>query len=186
MGRARAWNLPSRPVVAMLVMFVMALAVDGTNSTLRDFGIWYPYEPANWLRLVTGLLTGISLAALLCYLLATTLWKHGDWQSATVRDLPEVALLVALQAPFALAVLSGLDVLYSPISLLLVLAAVGVFLAMSLAMLTMVRRRDQSYRSWTELQWPLAAALVVALAMIWVLAGGRFLLERWIGIPPML
>ncbi len=186
MGRVRAWNLPSRPVVGLLVAFVVALAIDGLNSTLRDFGIWYPYEPANWLRLVTGLLTGISLATLLCYLLATTLWKHGNWQAATVRDLPEVALLVLLQAPFALAVLSGLGLLFTPISILLVLAAIGVFLAMSLAMVTMVRRRDQSYRSWTELQRPLATSLLVALLMIGALAGGRFLLEWWIGIPPML
>lgn len=186
MGRARAWSLPSRSVLALLVAFVVALAIDGTNSTLRDFGIWYPYEPANWLRLVTGLLTGISLAVLLCYLLATTLWKNGDWQSATVRNVPEVALLVALQAPFVLAVLSGLGVLFTPISILLVLAAIGVFLSMALAMLTMLRRRDQTYRTGSELQWPLAAALVAALAVIGALAGGRFLLEWWIGIPPML
>lgn len=186
MGRARAWNLPSRPVTALLVLFVVALAIDGTNSTLRDFGIWYPYEPANWLRLVTGLLTGISLAALLCYLLATTLWKHGDWQAATVRDVPEVGILVALQVPFALAVVSGMGILYTPISIMLILAAIGVFVAMALAVVTMLRRRDQTYRTNAELQWPLAASLVVALVMIWALAGGRFLLEWWIGIPPML
>jgi uncharacterized membrane protein len=186
MGRARAWGLPSRSVLALLAAFVLTLAVDGTNSTLRDFGLWYPYEPDNRLRLVTGLLTGIALAVILCHLLATTLWRHGNWRMATISGLPEVGLLVALQAPFALLVFSGLGVLFTPVAVLLVLAAIGVFLAMAVATLTMVRRRDQSYSSLADLQRPLAVSMVAAVLAIGALAGGRYLLEWWFQIPPML
>lgn len=186
LGRVRAWRNPSRLVVALLAVFVLVLAIDGTNSTLRDFGLWYAYQPDNRLRLATGLLTGISLAVLLCYLLASTLWKDGDWNRATIQSVPELGGLVLLQVPFALAAASGLGILYVPVSVLLVLAAIGVFVAVAVAMLTMARRRDQSYRSFGELQRPLAAALLVALAVIGSLAGGRYLLEWWLGIPPML
>lgn len=186
MGRARAWRTSPPGVLVLLAGFVVVLAIDGSNSTLRDFGLWYAYEPDNRLRLLTGLLSGISLAALLCYLLATSLWRRGRWDLATVTAPLEVGLLVLLQVPFAVAVMSGFGMLYGPISLLLVLSAVGVFVTMALAMITLVRRRDQSYRSASELQWPLATALVAALLVIGALAGGRYLLEWWIGIPPML
>lgn len=186
MGRARAWRMPSRPVLATLAAFVLALALDGTNSTLRDFGLWHAYLPDNRLRLVTGLLTGIALAALLCHLVAITLWKQGDWRASTVRGLGEVSLLVVLQLPFGLAVMSGLGVLYAPIAVLLVLSALGVFLAMAVVMLAIVRRRDQSYRSLSELQPVLAVGLVVAVLTIGALAGGRYLLEAWLNIPPMI
>lgn len=184
--RVRAWGTLSRPVLAVLAIFVLALGIDGTNSTLRDLGLWYPYQPDNRLRLGTGLLTGISLAVLLCYLLATTMWRNGDWGRATVRGVPEVGWLVVLQAPFAAAILSGLGVIYTPVSLWLVIAAVVVFGSMALALLTIGRKRDQSYRSFTELQSPLAVAFALALIAIGSLAGARFLLEWWVGIPPML
>lgn len=184
--RVRAWGTLSRPVLTVLALFVLALAIDGTNSTLRDLGWWYPYQPDNRLRLGTGLLTGISLAVLLCYLLATTMWRNGDWSRATVRGVPEVGWLVLLQAPFAAAILSGLGVIYTPVALWLVIAAVVVFGSMALAMLTIVRKRDQSYRSFTELQSSLAVAFALALIAIGSLAGARFLLEWWVGIPPML
>ena len=186
MGRVRAWRTPSPSVLALLAGFVMVLAIDGGNSTMRDFGLWYAYEPDNRLRLLTGLLTGISLAALLCYLLATSLWRHGRWDTATVASPAEVGLLVVLQIPFAAAVMSGFGILYGPVSMLLALAAIGVFVAMALSILTLVRRRDQSYQSAAELQWPLATALLTALLVIGALAGGRYLLEWWIGIPPIL
>lgn len=186
MGRARAWRTPPPSVLALLAGFVLVLAIDGGNSTLRDFGLWYAYEPDNRLRLATGLLTGIALAALLCYLLATSLWRHGRWNTATITAPAEVVLLVALQVPFAIAVVSGFGILYGPISIVLVLSAIGVFVTMALSMLTLIRRRDQSYRSAAELQRPLAWALVAAVLVIGALAGGRYFLEWWIGIAPML
>ena len=186
MGRDRAWRMPSRPVLAALAAFVLALAVDGTNSTLRDFGLWHAYLPDNRLRLVTGLLTGIALAALLCHLVAITLWKQGDWRASTVRGLREIGLLTVMQAPFGFAVMSGLGVLYAPVAVLLVLSALGVFLAMAAVMLTILRRRDQSYRSLAELQPLLAVGLVLAVLTIGALAGGRYLLEAWLSIPPMI
>ena len=185
-GRFRAWGDLSRPVLVVLATFVGVLAIDGTNSTLRDFGVWYLYEPDNRLRLATGLLTGIALATLLCYLLATTVWRNGDWTVATVRGLPEVGLLVLLQGPLAAAVLSGMGVLFIPVSLWLVAAAAAVFVAMALALLTMIRRRDHAYRSFADLQAPLAASLVLALAAMGTLAGLRYALEWWLGVPPML
>ncbi|MDQ3692392.1 MAG: DUF2085 domain-containing protein [Chloroflexota bacterium] len=185
-GRLRAWGDLSRPVIIVLATFVGVLAIDGSNSTLRDFGLWYLYEPDNRVRLATGLLTGIALATLLCYLLANTVWRNGDWTVATVRGLPEVGLLVLLQVPLAAAVLSGMGVLFIPVSLWLVAAAVAVFVAMAFALLTMSRRRDHAYRSFAEMQAPLAASLVLALVAMGTLAGVRYALEWWIGVPPML
>ena len=38
MGRARAWGEFRRPVLVLLGLFVVMMGIDGSNSTLRDFG----------------------------------------------------------------------------------------------------------------------------------------------------
>ena len=52
------------------------MGLDGVNSTLMDFGYPYAYEPDNRLRLASGLLMGVTLGVMLCYLIGATLWAY--------------------------------------------------------------------------------------------------------------
>lgn len=65
-GRLRAGLLPRRPYLLVFGLFVAVWAMDGLNSYLTLFpGAPYLYEPQNRLRLVTGVLQGLALAAVL-------------------------------------------------------------------------------------------------------------------------
>ena len=65
-GRLRAGLLPRRPYLLVFGLFVAVWAMDGLNSYLTLFpGAPYLYEPQNRLRLVTGALQGLALAAVL-------------------------------------------------------------------------------------------------------------------------
>jgi uncharacterized membrane protein len=181
-GRLRAWRLPPRRAAAVLAAFVALLAVDGSNALLLDIGVGPVYPPDNRLRLATGLLTGITLAVALAYVLATTLWRRGDPRLAPVAGLREVGLLVLLQAPPAAAALSGWGLLYVPLTLLLVGSATVVVGSLVLASITLVRLRDGSYESVRDLHGVAAVALVVAVVVMGSIAGARFWAEQAFGI----
>ena len=79
--------LPPRPQLLMLGVFMLAWAVDGTNSFLALMELPHLYEPSNRLRLVTGALEGIVIAAVLLPALNMTLWRQpgpqrsiGNWR----------------------------------------------------------------------------------------------------------
>ena len=183
--RYRAFRLPPRRTMVALGLFVGAMAIDGTNSLLADLRLWHAYEPENGLRLATGLLTGVALAVVVCFLLATTLWREGRWDQAAVGGLGELGMVTAIQAPFALAVLSGVGPLYVPVVLLLLLSALAVVAALMLVVVVLAHGRERAFASVGQVQATATGALLLGALVMVAFAGGRFLLERWTGAPPL-
>ena len=183
--RYRVFGLPTIPAMGLLLGGVALLGFDGVNSLLLDLGIWHPYEPHNELRLATGLLTGVALAVAVCFLLSTTLWRRGFAGRRVVSGVGEVGLLVGVQVPFALLVLSGLGWLYVPVAVALLVSATAVVSALALVVLTILRRRDNSYDRLTQLDAAATGSLLVGLAVMALIAGGRFWLEHWTGAQPL-
>ena len=180
-----AWRLPNRPTLAMLGLFVLTLAVDGFNSTLVDMGLPHPYAPANRLRLATGLLTGVSLGVGVCYMLATTLWRTGRPRQATIAGLGELVVVVALQAPFALAALSGISALYAPLALLLMMSATAVVAALASVVVVLLRYPDRPFGTVRQASGVASASLLLAVGLIGAIAAGRFVLEHLTNAPPL-
>lgn len=183
--RFRPFRLPPARVMAILALFVAAMAVDGTNALLVDLGLPHPYGPDNRLRVATGLLTGVALATVLAFLIATTLWHDGEWRRAPIGGLRELAVVTALQIPLGFAVFSGFGVLYAPLALTLVLAAVLVVGALVLVVVVLVTRRERGFDAVGQLQVPMTAALLIGLVAMAGFAGGRVLLERLANVPPL-
>jgi uncharacterized membrane protein len=184
-GRLRAAKTPSILTVVVLGAFVGALAIDGTNSFLLDMILWHPYEPHNDLRLATGLLTGIALATVVAFLLASTLWRNPEASTRVVNGPRELVILVCLQAPFALACISGSGALFALLTLLLLVAAVLALTSIMLATVALFSRRDGTFATWTDLQGTAFVALLAALGVMALFGGGRFLLEHFMGPSPL-
>lgn len=184
-GRLRAFRLPPARVTALLALFVVAMAADGANSLLLDLGLAHPYTPDNRLRVATGLLTGVALATVLGFIVATTLWRQGDWHQAPIGGLRELAAVVALQLPLAAAVSSGEGSLYRPLAIVLLVSAVAVVGTLALVVLVLFGRRDRTYASGGQLQGLLTGALLLAVTLMAGFAAVRMLLERLVGAPPL-
>lgn len=184
-GRHRAAALPSWTTIAVLALFVGVMAVDGFNSLFLDMGWNNPYQPDNRLRLVTGMMTGVALAAAIFLLLGMVLWRRPRLSSRVVESPWEPFLLLTLQAPFALAVLSGASWLYVPLTLALLLTATAVVSAIGLVVAVMVRCADNSFENAGQLQGYAVAGLLIGLAAMATFGGGRFLLESLTGTPPL-
>jgi len=181
MGRHRAARLPSFPLMALLAMMVGLMAVDGFNSLLLDLGESHPYQPDNRLRLITGVGTGIALAVVFCYLFGVTLWNRPDMAQPvfTRRDL---VILIPAQAPFLILVMAGWGWTAPFLTVGLVLTAVLVIAALALIAIVLIRRLDYTFERTADLQATATTAVFVAVVLMALLSGGRFLLEHVTGM----
>lgn len=179
--RFRASAIPGWPVLGALAALVVIMAIDGFNSLFLDLGMRYLYEPQNWLRLVTGAGAGVALGATLLYLLGATVWERPGTESVVSwRDLGITALIWALVAGLFL---SGWGALYSVVSIGLVVAAVATICTIAYLMLTLTRMTNNRHHSFADLGAEGAVGITLGLIAVGLLAGGRFALEFWLGIP---
>lgn len=182
-GRFRSFRPPPASVLAILALFVAAMGIDGLNSLLVDLGRKPWYEPDNRLRVATGLLTGVALATVLCFLLATTLWRDGERGRAPIDGVRELIAVVALHVPVGVAVFTGAPVLFAPLALALVLSAVSVVGALVLIVLVLASGRERTFEGFGRLQVPMTVSLVIGLIVMAGFAGGRAFLETLSGGP---
>jgi uncharacterized membrane protein len=181
-GRCRSARFPSYPLAGLLALFVVALAIDGTNSFLRDMGMWHPYLPHNAFRLTTGIATGVTLAVVMCYLLAISIWREPRVGERPI-EWSDLGWLLILNVPLALLAVSGLGVFYPIMGTLLLVSATAVVSILALVSLVILRRVDYSFDSVIDLQGYAATALLLGIGGMAALSAGRFLLEWWLKIP---
>ncbi len=166
-GRHRAAAFPPRRITALLVGFVGLMAADGANALFYDLTWPHLYTPDLRLRLASGLLTGLAMAALLVPAANGTLWRriHLVPSLAGARDLLG-ALFVC--GAFYLLVDARPALLYYPVA---IIGIVGLLLEMFLINLILVltiSRRIGVADSWRD---ALAPATVAAVLIIAELAG---------------
>lgn len=179
--RFRPSGLPAWPIVAMLALGGVAMAADGFNSLFLDLRYWHPYEPRNWLRVVTGAGAGFALGATLAYLIGASLWA--DFRNEAVATWRDLAFGIVLWAPFGLALWSGWGALYPIVAMLLVVTAVGTICTIAYLMLVLTRATNNRHVSFADMNIEGAVGIVLGLFVVALLACGRFALEHWFGIP---
>ncbi len=181
--RLRSARVPSRPVLAVMAVCVLALGVDGFNGLLVDLRFQSPYEPSNLLRLATGVLGGASLGVALGHLFASSIWARVDRRQAVVTRPAELVVPIGASSAISALALMNLPLLYAPFAVGLLLAAIGVFWVLAITVLALVTDRGWSCRAWGDLA-PLAlASFFAAIATICALASLRFAAEQLLGLP---
>ncbi len=110
-------GIPSRLKIAVLSLFCAAFIVDGINSSLTLLpGIEPFYQPDNRLRLITGLLFGISLANLILPLWHQTLWTEAEPRPVLDRWI-DLVVLILMAAAVGTLILLDIPFLYYPIAI---------------------------------------------------------------------
>ncbi|HZT05583.1 MAG TPA: DUF2085 domain-containing protein [Chloroflexota bacterium] len=77
-GGARRTALPSGWALAVLLAGIGAMGVDGANALMFDTGGPWLYAPRIDLRLATGLLCGVSVAAFIAPSISHMLWRERE------------------------------------------------------------------------------------------------------------
>jgi uncharacterized membrane protein len=183
LGRGRANRFPAPKFLVVFAVFMAAWAIDGANSYASFFpGMPQLYEPNNLLRLATGVLEGLAIAAFVLPLFNLTAWAATDAQPSVVRWRDLGWMLVGGAVVFGLVASEWQPLLY-PLALLsgaMVALLVG---AICVMLVLMIARRDGQARRWREIALPLLAGLAVALAGLAVIGLFRDLLTMWFGLP---
>jgi uncharacterized membrane protein len=184
MGRGRAGGMPTRWVMLALVGLMGLMGVDGLNSYSHFFpGLPHLYEPQNWLRLVTGMGNGLTLAALTLPVLNQTLWR--DWEPRPVLgSFRELGLLLVAAAVLVALVLSDNVIVLYPLALLSAVGLLVLVVTLNTTILLISLRRENRAHGWAGAIVPLVAGLTLAIIEIGAVDAVRFaIFGTWGGMP---
>jgi len=169
----RRSKLPSRGIIAVLAVFFLAFAIDGSNSYLYLLkgtagsalaSIPNLYTPNNTLRLFTGSGMGIVLGAVLYPVVNQTLWREPDerpaleWKSfgALLSLISILDLLVLTESPWVLYPIAYVSAL-GTLSLLVIVFAI---------LWMIIMRQDNTLTHPRQMILPLLSGFTLALLLI--------------------
>jgi uncharacterized membrane protein len=184
LGKRKAAQMPSAPVVALLVGFIFLMGIDGVNSYLTlVLGRPLLYEPHNLLRLATGTLHGLALSIIVFPIFNFTVWKEPDMEPALsgFRDLGKIVLLLAL--PMVLVVQSQVDVLLYPVAAISVSGVLAMLTVVNTMILIIATRREAKAIAWWDAAWPVALGFAATLVELAAIALLRWQFSTALGIP---
>jgi uncharacterized membrane protein len=170
----RKGGQPPLKTAWVFVVFLLAFALDGSNSYLRFFpGAPGLYDPNNWLRLITGTGMGLGIAVILVPVVHQTLWQTFDPQPA-LNSWRRLLPLLAMAGVIDLMVWSENPLLLFPLA---VLSAAGVVMILTLVytiVWTLIAKQDNRFTSVRQVWMALLAGFLTALLQIAVIDAGRY------------
>ncbi|MDF1512278.1 MAG: DUF2085 domain-containing protein [Anaerolineae bacterium] len=200
--RRRSIGYPAWPMLVIFGVCAAFWGLDGINSTTSDgqfaallsrfinlpegVGI-LGYAPQPWLRLVSGVLMGMSMSAILVPAFNQTMWTDAEDKRA-LRSWHELGLLAAFELALA-AFVFLIEPRPEPIFMVLVsiLQVTGVltmFVLLGAMLFTLLLRRDAQLLRWRDAWVPLLWGFLFALAVVSVMDILRLQLTGTIdGIP---
>lgn len=186
----RRAGLPGRKMLVVLGAFVLAFAIDGTNSylyLLKGFGdsplsqIPNLYIPNNVLRLFTGTGMGLVIAVVLAPAFNQSFWT--DWDPAPILAgwKPLLALL-GLAVALDLVVLADIPPVLYVLALLSAGTVVLILTTVYALVALMAFRQENNYSALWQGWLPLMAGFTVAMTQILLTDILRFALTgTWSG-----
>ncbi|MFQ5435344.1 MAG: DUF2085 domain-containing protein [Anaerolineae bacterium] len=158
-GRLRRSEFPPLRVLLILVGFIGVMGIDGINSYSHFFpDAPHLYEPKNWLRLLTGMGTGLTMGVFIFPALAQTVWKRWDGR-ANITNFRELGGLVAVGVSFVLLILSNQPLILYVLALASAAGLLMILAAINTTLLLIITRQDGK----AERVWQTAVPLLIGL-----------------------
>ncbi len=173
-GRMRWSDLPRLPILLTLVGFIGLMGIDGANSYSHFFpNAPHLYEPRNWLRLLTGMGTGLAMGVFVFPALAQTLWRQPIWRPL-VGSWRELAGIVALAGTAVLILLSNQPTILYVLALVSAAGLLLVLTAINAVFLLILLKRDGRATHWRETAVPLLISFTLAVIEISAVSIARY------------
>lgn len=187
----RKSRLPNRGILAVLILFFLAFAVDGSNSYLALLKNSYAgpfrnipnlYVTNNTTRVFTGSGMGIAMASMLFPMYNQSVWRNPDDSSAL--DWRRFGLLIGIVLILDASMLTENPFILYPVAILSTLGVVALLTMVFSIVWIMVMREDNAFDRLTQLWLPAAAGLTLAFLLILGIDLFRFTLTHtWQGFP---
>ncbi len=184
-------KLPKRGILAVLVVFFLSFAIDGSNSYLALLKQTYAgafdqipnlYVTDNTLRVLTGSGMGIAMATVLFPMYNQSIWRQPDERRS--MGWPQFGLLVGIVLLFDLGMLSGSPVILYPVAFLSTAGVLALLTMVFSIVWVMTMRQDNTFQSLRQLWLPALAGLTLAFILILSIDLFRInLTHTWNGFP---
>ena len=173
-GRARHIALPPLPILLTLLGFMAIMGIDGLNSYSHFFpDVPHLYEPRNWLRLLTGMGTGLALGAVILPTLSQTLWLQQEFRPS-VSTFRELGGLVLVGGTAVLLVLSNQPIMLYVLAIISTAGLLTVVTALNTVMVLILSRRESLATTWRQATLPLLIGVALALIELSAISLLRF------------
>lgn len=182
--------LPSRGILAVLILFFLAFGIDGVNSYVyllkQTSGgleqIPNLYIPNNTLRLFTGSGMGIALASVLFPVINQTLWKEAVNHPAL--EWKNFGILVAIIIVINFLILTDSPLVLFPIAYISALGTLSLLVLVFMILWMILMRQDNTFDHLRQLWLPFASGLTLALLLILSIDLLRLMMTgTWSGFP---
>ncbi len=184
--RRRAACFPSPFILTILIGFMLLWAADGVNSFMGVFpNLPHLYTAQNWLRLATGALNGLAMSALVYPVFNSTLWRQPALERS-IRNLPDLGVLVLLEAGLVGLVLTQWAWLLYPLALLSAAGVLTLLTSVNGMLVVMLVRRENTVDTWRQAAIPLLVGFTLSLMMVTVIDVIRYVLTGSISGVPLL
>ena len=184
-------KLPNRGIIAALILFFLAFAIDGSNSYLallkQSYGTPFMkipnlYITNNVTRVFTGSGMGIAMASILYPMYNQTIWRVPEDKPAL--EWLQFGLLVGIVFLFDLGALSNLDPALYFIAILSTLGVLALLTMVFSIVWVMIMKQDNAFDHLGQLWLPAVAGLTLAFILIIGIDLFRFnLTHTWTGFP---
>jgi uncharacterized membrane protein len=173
-GRLRWSELPPLPILLIFIGFIGLMGIDGLNSYSHFFpNAPHLYQPRHWLRLVTGVGTGLAMGSLISPALAQTVWRYHE-QRPVIGSLAELSGLLLAAGAAILLVLSNQPALLYVLALASAAGVLLIVTAINTIFLLILLRRDGQAKRWPEAAAPVLVGLLLAVSQIGAISLLRF------------
>src|SRR5512140_1810513 len=169
----RKSRLPKKGILAVLVLFFLAFAIDGSNSYLALIKNMYAgafrnipnlYVTDNITRVFTGSGMGIAMASVLFPMYNQSVWRQPPEQSAL--DWRRFGLLVGIVLVLDFAMLTENPFVLYPVALISTLGVLALLTMVFSIVWIMVMKEDNSFDNIRQLWLPILAGLTLAFLLI--------------------
>ena len=169
--RSHSVRLPAGAMIPVLALFFVSMVADGLNSTAQAVGGSGLWDTTNITRIVTGALSGLSVAFFFFPVFNLSLWQRDARNRESVLDHPFQLLGYLLVTGVLVAlVIDGGSWLYWPIALLSTAGAVALLTMANTILVLMVARREGAARTLSQVVTPVLVAFALTLVMLTLLA----------------
>jgi len=184
-------KLPNRGIIAALVIFFLAFAIDGSNSYLallkQSYGSAFVkipnlYVTNNVTRVFTGSGMGIAMASVLFPMYNQTIWRVPEDKPAL--EWLRFGILVGIVLLFDFGALSDIDAILYFIAILSTLGVLALLTMVFSIVWVMIMKQDNAFDHLHQLWLPAVAGLTLAFILILSIDLFRFnLTHTWTGFP---
>lgn len=183
-GRSHHTALPPLPILLILLAFIAIMGVDGINSYSHFFpNAPHLYQPRNWLRLLTGMGTGLAMGSIILPALAQTIWREQDFRPSLTNGR-ELMGLVMIGGTAVLLALSNQPLILYVLAIISTAGLLAIVTALNTVMALIIIRRESLAQNWQQASLYLLMGFILALVELSAISYLRFSLTgTMVGFP---